>query len=188
MCWLLFMCFVWPLKVLQTDSVLWKAFIELSQLRQTVLWEVSSPSSTDLELFSLRETEPLVTSVGSFGRWDTVVAAGACGAASHQEQNSASWLWSWEWPVCVLCCQGAFPCTWQFVVLAVEVLCPVSSTKKKKQWSGRKHPRGCWVGSTVTFPSHWTYCCIMPVPNECYINNTDCLNVSKPSRLCWNPL
>lgn len=132
MCWLLFMCFVWPLKVLQTDSVLWKAFIELSQLRQTVLWEVSSPSSTDLELFSLRETEPLVTSVGSFGRWDTVVAAGACGAASHQEQNSASWLWSWEWPVCVLCCQGAFPCTWQFVVLAVEVLCPVSSTKKKK--------------------------------------------------------
>lgn len=53
MCWLLFVCFVWPLKVLQTESVLWKAFIELSQLRQTVLWEVSSPSSTDLELFSL---------------------------------------------------------------------------------------------------------------------------------------
>lgn len=186
MLWLLSMCFVWPLEVLQTDSVLWTAFIERSQLRQTVLWEVSSPSSTDVELFSLERDRPLVTSFGSFGRWDTVAAAGACGDASHQEQTSPSWLWSWEWP----CLHVVLPRSLSmYLYLLWEVLCPVSSTgeKKKIQPSGRKHPRGCWVGSTVTFPSHWTYCCIMPVPDECCIN-TDCLNVSKPSRLCWNPL
>lgn len=130
MLWLLSMCFVWPLEVLQTDSVLWTAFIERSQLRQTVLWEVSSPSSTDVELFSLERDRPLVTSFGSFGRWDTVVAAGACGDASHQEQTSPSWLWSWEWP----CLHVVLPRSLSmYLYLLWEVLCPVSSTGEKKK-------------------------------------------------------
>lgn len=165
MCWLLSMCFVWPLKVLQTGSVLWTAFIELSQLRQTVLWEVSSPSSTDLELFffffSLERDRPLVTSGGALADGAQWLLLGLVemlltrSRLHHPGSDPGNGL-------SMFCTAKDVPGS--LLYLLFKVLCTVSFTKKKakiKQWSGREHPRGSWLGSTVIFPSHWNYCCII---------------------------
>lgn len=99
MCWLLSMCFIWPLKVLQTLILSFeRLLLNSSQLRQAVLWDVSCQNGSGLELFPWRGPGRSWNMVGSChrplsSRWDTVVTAGVCGDASHQEHASASWQW-----------------------------------------------------------------------------------------------
>lgn len=154
-----------------------------SQLRQTVLWNVSCQSSTDLELFPLERDRPLGTSVGRShwalsGRWGAVVAARAYGDGSHQDQTSASWLWSWEWPDSVSRSQEALPSTWLFIALAVKSAVPCFfPLEKVGEWKEASQRLLLPSRSKITV----TRCQCQA--NVTLINNIDCLKISKSSGL-----
>lgn len=97
MCWLLSMCFIWPLKVLQTLILCFEQLLLNSlQSRQAVLWDASCQNGSGLELCPWKGPGCSWNTVGSChlalsSRSDTLVTAGVCGDSSHQYYTSASW-------------------------------------------------------------------------------------------------
>lgn len=148
------MCFIWPRKALQTLILPFEQFLlNSSLLSQPVLWNVSWQNSSDLELFSPHERDrSLGTSLGS-SHW--ALADGTQWLLlDHEMQLTRSRL---QHP-------GSDPgnglalyhtakepfhlSTWQFV-LAVRSAVPCFLYWK--EWSGRRHPTGCWLDSPVVF-------------------------------------
>lgn len=135
MCWLLSMCFVWPLKVLQSDPVPGIAFIGLSAEADCPLRGVLSKQHCFGAFFPLERDRPLATWVGSFGRWDTAVAAGALemflsrSRLHHPGSDPGNGLSMY------CAAKEPFHVPGSLLYLLLEVLCPVSSSggKKKKK-------------------------------------------------------
>lgn len=125
MCWLLSMCFVWPLQVLQTD------FCALNSFYRALSWGRLSFERCPLQaaqiwrFLSLERDRPLVPSVGSFGRWTQWLLLGfvemlLTRSRLHHPGNGLS----------MSCAAKDVPGSLLYLLL---VLCPLSSTAKNKQ-------------------------------------------------------
>lgn len=159
MCWLLSMCFVWPLQVLQTD------FFALNSFYWALNWGRLSFERCPLQaaqiwrFLSLERDRPLVPSVGSFGRWTQWLLLGCVemlltrSRLHHPGSDPGNGL-------SMSCAARDVPGSLLYLLL---VLCPLSSTEKnnkKKAVKWKETSQGllggqhCYISFTLKLLLH----------------------------------